>query len=422
MQVMNPLTPTRRERLQNILMSAFDAKGLLQFATVRLAFDDVRFADAVNFSQATANVVFDLVGVAVQHGYVSQLVLALRDERPNLPETAALVAELGLSPGPGESPSANEIPSAVRDAVVRFNERFQQRRRQFGYLNAYKRLHDLLHDLHDFQAQIEAVAAAVRRPSDDPPDPMSVTDPLTDWVQRGRESAQRTEFPNSPPKWIARYERAVGDLTAELNKADPATIDGPKLDRAVEILAHLPADEQKELNARLVECAMRLDTDELVDQMDFILTELSKASAAGSETDDLRAAVGPFRALCRGLSVLIDDHNDCQEIDGALREAVGLPEVIPDRLSQWADIKAWLQEIAARHPGDLRAARTNESTVQFEQVATSGDKKRTAQVFTRLQERFDDLFFNTDKALLEETRDLLAAAEVLDATLGRFRR
>lgn len=421
MQVMNALTSAQRLSLEDCIKSAFDAAGMRQFATVRLAFEDVKFADEVNFDSAESKIAFDLVEVALQHGHLRDLVVELRDVRPGVPEIVALAAALGLPARVGGAAATREIPDAVREAVIRFNERFRDRRKLFGFLNAYKQLHDVLHDLHDFRAQIETVAAAVRHSPEDAPDPTAVTDPLTDWVARGKESARRTQFPNAPSKWIARFEKAVTDLSAELTKTDAATIDGPKLDRAVEILAHLPVDEQKDLNARLVECAMQLDTDELVDQMDRILMELSQAGAAGPLTEELRAGVGPFRALCRGLSVLIDDHNDCQEVDGALREAAGLPEITPDRLSEWAEIKAWLQKIAERHPDDLRATRTSQSTAQFEQASAAGDKKRTAQVFTRLQERFDDLFLNTDKALLEVTRDLLAAAEVLDATLGRFR-
>ena len=43
-----------------------------------------------------------------------------------------------------------------------------------------------------------------------------------------------------------------------------------------------------------------------------------------------------------------------------------------------------------------------------------------AQVFNRLLERFNDLFFHTDRALLDVTRDLLVAAQLLDAILKRF--
>ena len=312
------------------------------------------------------------------------------------------------------------MPAVVHDAVVRFNERFQDRQRQLGYLNANKQLHDLLHDLQDFQPQLESTIAAIRRPSADPPDPDAVTDPLKIWIEDGEKSVNGTEFPNVPKRWLGRFAKAVGDIKAEILKPDPATIDGAKLDRAVEILAHLPAAEQPAQNARLVECAMRLGTDDLVDLMDRVLIEMSKSGLAGAKTDQLREEVGAFRVLCRGLADLIADHNRCQDVDGALSEADGLPEVTPGLLSQWAEIKAWLQEIAGRRPGDLRANRPPESARQFEEATAAGDKPRAAKSFERLRERFRDLFFNTDKALLKMTQDLLASARTLDAILRRF--
>ena len=418
------LTPELRDNLQAVLTLAFEVDGLRRFATERLAFDDVKFADEVNFSQTLSQVVFSLVEVALHHNRLAELVLAVRDVRPNREDVRALVEAFGLVVAAAARPVTVIIPAVVREAVIRFNERLQLRQRQFGYLNAYKELHDLLHGLQDFHTRLESTVAAIRRPSGEPPDIDGITDSLSLWVVEAQESVRGTQFPKIPPRWIARFKQAVEDLKTELFKPDPATIEGSKLDRAVEVLAHLPAEEQKGLNARLVECAMSLETDELVDLMDRILTELGKAGAAGAETDDLRAGVGAFRVLCRGLTDLIADHNLCQGVDGALSEADGLPEVTPNRLSQWTEIKGWLEEIAGRHPGnlpdDMRANRPSVSARDFEEAAAAGDKVRTKRLFDQLEARFRHLFFNTDKTLLEVTRDLLAAARALDATIKRF--
>ncbi len=48
---MNDMTPELRKMLQAVLASSFEPKELLQFATVRLSFDDVKVADDVNFNQ-----------------------------------------------------------------------------------------------------------------------------------------------------------------------------------------------------------------------------------------------------------------------------------------------------------------------------------------------------------------------------------
>ena len=416
------MTPELRQNLQEALTSAFNPKELLQFATVHLAFDDVKFADVLNFNQSSTGIAFDLVQSVEQRGHEAELVLKLQEERPKLPQVIALVSAFGLPAT--RAARSSKIPDVVREAVIRFNERLQLRQRQFGYLNAYKELHDLLHNLQDFHARLESTVAAIRRPSGEPPDIDGITDSLSLWVVEAQESVKGTQFPKIALRWIARFKQAVENLKTELIKPDPATIEGSKLDRAVEVLAQLPAEEQKGLNARLVECAMSLETDELVDLMDRILTELGKAGAAGAETDDLRAGVGAFRVLCRGLTDLIADHNLCQDVDGALREADGLPEVTPNRLSQWTEIKGWLEEIAGRHPGNLpdgiRANRPSESARHFEEAAAAGDKVRAKRLFDRLEERFRDLFFHTDKTLLRVTGDLLTAARALDVTIKRF--
>src|SRR4051812_26085147 len=93
-----PLTPQLRARLQNVLKAAFNAQGLLQFATMRLEFDDVRFADEVNFGQALSGIAFDLVRVADQNGRLGELVLALQQERPKRTDVPPLVADFGLAP------------------------------------------------------------------------------------------------------------------------------------------------------------------------------------------------------------------------------------------------------------------------------------------------------------------------------------
>jgi hypothetical protein len=418
------MTPELRQKLQDALIATFDTKELLQFATVRLSFDDVKFADVVNFNQSSTRIAFDLVNEVERHGYLETLLRKLQEARPKVPQVVELMTAFDLQPEIVARPFAGDTSALVRDAVIRFNDRFQQRQKLLGYLNAYKQLHDVLHSLQDFHAQLVMTVDGIRRAPSEILDMGRITDPLDIWVVVAQESIRGTEFPDKPPRWIARFKKAVDDLEFELSKPEPAAIDGAKLDRAIEILAHLPAEEQRGLNVQLVQCAMRLETDELVELMDRILTDAGKAGVASAETNDLRIGVGDFRILCRGLAELIEDHNLCQDVDGALREALGLPEISPDRLSQWSDIRAWLREIGGRHPGsrpdDIRAKRPLETLLLFEAAAAAGDKLRAKRLFDRLEERFNDLFFNADKALLRVTQDLLAAARALDATLKRF--
>jgi hypothetical protein len=414
----------RRDHLQGVLTSAFEVDELLRFATERLAFDDVKIADEVNFNQGKSQVVFRLVEACENYGHLPELVLAIREARPARPDVKTLVEVFDLVVAAAMQPVTAEIPAVVHDAVIRFNAKFEQRQEQIGYLNANKKLHDLLHRLQDFQAQIESTVAAIRRPAGEAPDRDGILDPLTLWVAEGEASVKETEFPNLPRHWIVKFRKAVNDLVTELSKSDTAAIEVAQVNRAVEILAHLPAQEQKNLNTLLVEYAMRLKTDELVDLIDRVLIELGKAGVVGEKTDDLRARVGSFRIVCRSLTDLIAEHNLCQDVEGALAEAEGLPADAPEQLTQWTEIKGWLQEIAMRHPGsladDLRARRPFESACQFEEAIAAGDKAKAKMLFQRLEERFAALFLKTDEALLTITQELLASARMLDATLRRF--
>src|SRR5262249_19109981 len=158
-------------------------------------------ADSVNFNQAKTQVLFHLVEVCEKYGHLPELVLAIRDVRPSRPDVKALVEDFGLAAAAARQPLTAEIPEVVREAVIRFNEKFQQRQEQIGYLNANKKLHELLHKLQDLQAQIASTVAAIRRPSGEPPDMDGILDPLTLWVAVGKASVKETEFPNLRRHW-----------------------------------------------------------------------------------------------------------------------------------------------------------------------------------------------------------------------------
>ena len=95
---MPPLTSELRNKLQGVLRLAFDPMDLYRFATERLAFDDVKFADEVNFNQGRSNIAFQFVKVADQNARLGELVLAIQQVRPRRPDVAELVAAFGLSP------------------------------------------------------------------------------------------------------------------------------------------------------------------------------------------------------------------------------------------------------------------------------------------------------------------------------------
>ncbi len=123
-----------------------------------------------------------------------------------------------------------------RDAVIRFNEQFQVRQERLGRLRAYKNLHDILHKIHSYQAQItKSVAGVVRPPAADDPDPQSVIDALDGWLIKAREHIAATKL-SKRPRWFERFEAATLVVTSGLGgKPDAAELARATLVLGVEL-------------------------------------------------------------------------------------------------------------------------------------------------------------------------------------------
>jgi hypothetical protein len=113
MSTVHELTPELSARLQKALVASFDQSGLLQFATNRLSFGDVNFADEVDFAQPRSKIAFQIVEVAKQNSRVGELVLALQQARPRRPDVAGLAAEFGLVPAVRAEAAGTPVPDVL---------------------------------------------------------------------------------------------------------------------------------------------------------------------------------------------------------------------------------------------------------------------------------------------------------------------
>jgi hypothetical protein len=150
----------------------------------------------------------------------------------------------------------------------------------------------------------------------------------------------------------------------------------------------------------------------LIGSLKDILTALGTDGTPA--TAKLRGDVEEFRRLCAELDELISAHNLCQKIDDSLHEAAGLPSVTSAELSDWDIAKKSLDALALQRKNDMRVKRTNEAASLFESA-------NQTQAFKTLIERFDDLFMETDKALLKVTNKLPPKAMALHTALEKLR-
>lgn len=130
--------------LTQILVTAFSRSELTILVRVKL---NVDLAAEVSTDDAWRNVAYDLIDTLDRRGQAIDLIRAIREERPRDTTLISFCDPL-LSQTNG---AAQQIPTdALRKAVAAFNNVFGERIEYFKYLNAYKVLHDVLHELQSF--------------------------------------------------------------------------------------------------------------------------------------------------------------------------------------------------------------------------------------------------------------------------------
>ena len=381
--------------LTEILRISFSRSDLTFLVRTKL---EMVLDETVSTDDGWKIVAFNLINSLNREERTIELIRVIREARPKDTTLIAFCDPL-LAQANGAAQPASAV--ALRKAVAAFNDGFQERNEYFKYLNAYKELHDVLHELQSFHPRI---AAAVAERKADPSRPLAddVALFLEEHVKIASESVKDIEFPDKPPAWIARLVTAVEVINGS---------DVEKMPRQVERLKTLPSEGLGPLNDKLFENASRLQPRQLISSLNDILAALG--TDGNPAMANLRGEVEDFRSLCSELGELIKAHNLCQKIDDALHEAAGLPSVTSEELSDWGVAKKSLDELALQRKNDRRVQWTNEAAKLFE-AASQG------QVFHTLIERFDDLFMETDKALLKVTNKLPRKAMALHNALEKF--
>src|SRR5262245_22054217 len=230
-------TRTLAERARAALLDCFSPDDLRMLVSDRL---EIKL-QWVTPDRPFAVVVFELVEWTRMNGKFCELLAAAAERVPGKPVLAELCRECrgggGRRP---RSPTDDNLPKAI----VQFAERFKQRQRSVRFLEAYKSLHDVLHELEGFQDDVNrAVAAARGGPPG--PDPEGIIDQLRDWSAAATDWAEKTRRPDRHRPWVQDLARSVEVVAAALAGTDPQS---DVVNRAIERLANLPAERQSGLN------------------------------------------------------------------------------------------------------------------------------------------------------------------------------
>ena len=379
------LTGTQIKQLRELIALKFTLDDLEMVVREDL---NRRLAALVELPKPFDQVVFNLIAALERENCLRDLVRAVGERRPHLKSHLDAI----LSGAEQFDPDRDtDHPRRLRQ----FGNEFHQRREWFGYLNAYKELHELLHNLSGMLRQI--ANDADRRTKDSTPIPDTTAADLRQWVDDARRWSAQAEFPGAPPLcvWVPRFAAAVEAFLGSDPAAHPT---------ALANIARLPGQQLGHLNGELVACARRLDTKRLI----VVLDNLPIRALGLTDT------VARFRDPCARLEALIDDHDICQQIDTELRLADSLAAPTPTTLLGWDDVQQWLDQLGIRRPNDSRVTRTCRAADAFHAAPT-------AESFQDLHEKFSDLFKKTDEALLRVTNQLVLAAVDLAEKLEELR-
>jgi len=390
-------------RARTALVAGFERDDLRMLVSDHF---DVKLNWVVNDDRKFETVVFDLIGWAEQNGQLLQLLTAAaarREHRKDLADLRDDYAAAALG-GPVVPPADLE---AVTHAVIRFNERFAEGRRRLAVLEANKTLHDILHQLQENQPEVERLVAAAAAAGYDPLDAADVTHSLRKWAQRADAYVPPAPTADRRRRWVAKFADAVEVVCGRLNGGPPP----PHLDRAVALLAHLPADQQPDLNERLGASADGLDVVSLSEPLAAVRAAVGMTDAHG-----LVERLVAFQGACGDMKRLNAQHQLCQQADDALREADGLPRPTAGSLAQWPQVTEWLNELAAARSGDTYAGLVVQTAARF----AAAPPERAEKLLIDLRQRFGKLFFGLDSELLDATDRVIRSAEVLDARLSRY--
>jgi hypothetical protein len=210
-------------------------------------------------------------------------------------------------------------------------------------------------------------------------------------------------------RWVNEFARSI-DTVSNMLEGKPLPA-GVNLEHAVTFLDHLPSEQQPELHERLRDAADNLDAPGMGQMLGELRAALPPADAARLGED-----YSQFVKLCSALTQLIEQHNYCQSIDWALREADGLPGATAGMLSQWSETQGWIRSLAESRADDVPARRLREAAERF----AAADAATAAAAFARIRERFKGVFFDIDAQLLDTTEQVIRTAGILDALLWRF--
>lgn len=303
----------------------------------------------------------------------------------------------------------------VRDAVVVFQADFQATCEQIDILGKYKRLHDMLQNLEFCYNPIFQFS---RRLPDDQTawqELASHGDDLQIAIDELLEFGSLTSIPTREMALMGLLRRAQHELEEATTKHNQS-----QLDKAIRNLQQVLVHQPLLINKLLVTAAKTLRLPKLVKDLTTVcdhLDALGLRGVVGNRLIDFRKGVDDLGGLDNHLTILIDSHDDLQDIDLNIRLIIPwLTDSIDDLEDTWQDLHSKIQTICARHETTW-AIRLYKHSVLLEQALATKEHSKVKLSFGKFHTQFMHSFKRADTDLVQICADLQKVGDPLALVL-----
>jgi hypothetical protein len=296
----------------------------------------------------------------------------------------------------------------VRKAVQKYGSIFEKSSRQISILYAYKKVHDLLHEM-EFGCYNSMVQDARRFPHQ-----QSARDNMRSYLVRlGDHLSNADHIVNDDiegDKRVLTVRDQLKKAYQALQRADRGR-DIKHCKSAIELLGLLISWAQSSFNADLNRVARELDIDNLVAAMQSVHKVILRAKLSRASVDKFGLGVGDLAALARDLHMRTMEHDQWQQMDNVLRVMDRKSSNLLSKMEiHWPIIVSEIEAVCSLAPAAAKRGETvtasswsaliKQETRSLKKALTSRDLRKARLHFGSLHQHAAERFDSVDKKLL----------------------
>jgi hypothetical protein len=296
-------------------------------------------------------------------------------------------------------------------------------KKQVELLGYYKDLHDFLHTLQlKYSTSLTQLLRDVRRDENDMEvcsDTVNYENVLQCAIVDAWDCCRRMSPQRSKLTWIEKLPAQLEELFEAIHRRD-----AQRIEVTIKPVKNLLATEPANINARLVGAAEALHLEELNEALNNVSRSLNRAGLRRATREKFERGVGALEGLRTGLDVLINSHNEWQQIDSVMRRIDGNLNTDPaDLQDSWDDLREQIVAQYLVYETESWARLLKEAVDKLDIALEQGELEEVKKCFKNLKTRGSHRFYPVDVELKNLCKQLREGMdEPLRNVLGKLNR